>query len=481
MNTILLLSPATPGFDHGLFAPLSLPTLAGAIPDNWQVRIIDENNGQVDFDADIVAISAHTYAIRRAYELAREFRRRSIPVVLGGNHPTILTAEASCEADAVVAGEGETVWPGLLRDFLRKQLKPIYSPSRYSFDRDILPRRDLLSSRYRFASIETVRGCPFQCDFCSVARFHGARYRYKPLSLVDRELRMIRGKTLFLVDDNVIGVGREAQSRAAELFALLKDHGMRWMGQASVNIADNERLLRLAGESGCLFLFIGFESLDPEVLKDLNKGANLRRNASDYATAVRRMHDNGISVMGSFIVGTDRDTVSGLGELKRFIAQSQIDIPILHHLTPYPGTRLYERMVRDNRLIDERFWLQDPLPVFTFQPERISIDDLRRSTLDMIEGFTGVRQASWRFVQSLKNTRSLRIASFSTAATLISSRILQQRLLRSGEGIARSTYPGDAIGEKTGCPTGSQVTPDPATEVTSGDPVRGDRLINPEM
>lgn len=150
------------------------------------------------------------------------FREKGIPVLLGGNHPSILPAEASIHADAVVIGDGEEVWAELLKDLERNQLKPFYNPARYHFQQQMLPRRDLLSSKYRFESLETSRGCPFNCYFCSVTSFHGATWRLKPPELIEKELKLIKGKNIFLVDDNIIGLGKGLNDHTKSLPGLLK-------------------------------------------------------------------------------------------------------------------------------------------------------------------------------------------------------------------------------------------------------------------
>ena len=428
MKRILLINPATPTFPMRLFPPLPLAVLAGAIPETYDVKIIDENIEGLNFEGDLVAITANTYSIRRAYELSRIFRQKGIPVILGGNHPSILPEEASFHADSVAIGDGETAWQEILNDFEQNKLKQYYKPDRYNFDLPLLPRRDLLSQKYRFDSLETVRGCPFDCDFCSVTRFHGAASRHKPLELIEQELRQLRGKTLFLVDDNFIGGEKGPNDRTEALFALFKKYGKRWMGQASINVADSPTILQDARESGCIFLFIGFESLNPAVLESLSKKLNKHRGVASYNEVIRRIHAQGISIMGSFIIGSDHDSRESIRELKEFIHSSEIDIPNITHLTPYPGTKVYEEMKKEKRLLDEQFWLQDPFPIFTFEPKQISIADLKEAALDLISGYTGIGGGARQFLTTLKHTRSIRTASYSLAESIITARTMQKQL-----------------------------------------------------
>lgn len=431
MKRILLITPSTGIFDHRLFPPLSLAAVASGIPDSYEVRILDENVAPVSFETDLAALSVNTYSARRAYEIAAEFRKRGVPVILGGNHPTIVPEEAARRADAVVIGDGETVWPEILRDFENRRLKATYGPNRYGFDRDLSPRRELLSGAYRFDSLETVRGCPFNCAFCSVTRFHGATFRLKPLRLIERELKELKTRTIFIVDDNLIGAGRRMEERTEELFALLRARGLRWMAQSSLHIAAGDRLLRAAKESGCLFLFLGFESLSPAVLRTLRKHHPAR--VSEYRDIVKKIHDHGIGVMGSFIIGMLGETADSLARLKEFILDSGIDIPNITHLTPYPGTAVYESLNAENRLFDKRFWMKDPFPLFNFQPERMTVSALRRCTLDLMDGILNPFRSAKRFFGTLKRTSSLRVASFCLAESLIAGRTLKKALLQDAK------------------------------------------------
>jgi len=428
VKRLLLINPGSPGFSMRLFPPLSLAVQAGAIGADYDVSIVDENMEALSFEADLVAITANTYSIRRAYEISAIFRERRIPVILGGNHPSILPNESSEHADSVVVGDGETVWPELLHDFENSKLKKLYSPGRYNFDQGLGPRRELLSDKYRFSSIETVRGCPYDCDFCSVTRFHGAVCRFKPLEMIDQELERLYEEVLFLVDDNFIGPGSPVRQRTEEVLELFRSHRIRWMGQASVNVADDSSLLEKARESGCILLFIGFESTNPEVLRALNKKLNYKKGIEFYKDVVRRIHDQGISVMGSFIIGTDYDTRESIKRLKDFIQESQIDIPNITHLTPYPGTRVYERLKAEKRLFNEQFWLQKTFPLFTFRPRQMNLLELEEATEDLISSFSGFRKNMKTFFSSLKHTRSVRSASYSSAISSLGAKTMRQQM-----------------------------------------------------
>jgi len=260
---------------HYPFPILGLTLIAALFPKHYEVKIVNEAIEEIDFDADVdlVGITGLTCVIKRAYAVADRFRERGVKVVLGGVHPSLLPEEAKEHADAVFIGEAEGLLDKLLDDFEAGKLKPFYENRDWSDLKGMpLPRRDLLGKRYRsfFKTIETTRGCPNRCEFCSVPIINGRRYRIRPLEEVDQELSAVikkKGEYLFLADDNVTA----KEDYALGLFEIFKRHGVKWMAFTTIQIAKNEALLRKAQESGCVSLFIGFESLLQENLDGVSK------------------------------------------------------------------------------------------------------------------------------------------------------------------------------------------------------------------
>jgi radical SAM superfamily enzyme YgiQ (UPF0313 family) len=408
---MLLISPKNPFGGGSVVPPLGLATNASYIPDRYDVMIVDENVKQAKYNgADLVAVTTNTITARRAYRLCEEFREKGVPIVLGGIHPSVMPEEASRYADAVVVGNGENVWEELLEDFERDRLKKVYRPETFDLTQSAVPRRDLLKGRYFFDSLQTSRGCPFDCEFCSVTRLYGGEYKYKPLDRIRKELESLRTRNVLLVDDNILGVGKKAERRALKLFALLGEYGLHWIGQASINIADNSEALRLAQESGAKAFYIGFESLNEDFLRSSSKRQNLKKGVRSYKEVINRIHDHGIAVLASFIYGTDFDTRDSLRRLVDFISESKIDAASVKPLTPFPGTRLYERLKQEGRLFNDHYWLEDPYPLFTFQPKRLSIQELAEATLDFLDMYNSINSTGY-FVRSYRLTSSLR-ASF---------------------------------------------------------------------
>jgi radical SAM superfamily enzyme YgiQ (UPF0313 family) len=340
---------------YRVWKPLGLLVLARLTPPEWEITVIDENLCTPDYSTmpwpDLVGITAFTSQASRAYELASEFRSRGVSVVMGGIHATMCSQEALRYVDSVVTGEAESVWPDVLDDARQGQLKRTYSGRHVDLAEVPPARHDLLAEGYAFGSIQTTRGCPLSCSFCSVSAFNGTRYRHRPIASVVEELQSIREKWVLVVDDNLIGTNASHIARAKELFrAMIRaDLGKNWLGQVTINLADDEELLELAVRAGCRGVFIGFESPDAAGLAEIGKKFNMRKGR-DFRAAVRRIQHHNILVVGSFIMGLDADE-PGIG--RRIAgAASKYGVDSLNalFLTPLPGTRLWEQMKSQDRV-----------------------------------------------------------------------------------------------------------------------------------
>jgi radical SAM superfamily enzyme YgiQ (UPF0313 family) len=338
-----------------LWEPLGLLVLAGLTPPDWEIAVLDENVGPVDYDAlprpDLVGITAFTSQAPRAYQIATRLRARGIPVVMGGIHATMRVDEASEHVDSVVTGEAEPVWAEVLDDVRTGGLKARYDGGFADMARMVPARHDLLPNSYAFGSIQTTRGCSLNCSFCSVTEFNGARYRQRPIADVVEEFKTVRESHVLIVDDNLIGRKPEHVERAKELFRGLAEArtGKAWIGQTTVNFADDEELLDLAKKAGCMGVFIGFESATPEGLPELGKKAAML-SGRDIAASVERIHRHGMMVVGSFIMGLDSDR-PGVGRVIADAATSYgIDNMNVLFLTPLPGTRLWKDLEAQGRI-----------------------------------------------------------------------------------------------------------------------------------
>jgi radical SAM superfamily enzyme YgiQ (UPF0313 family) len=340
---------------YRIWKPLSLLVLARLTPPEWQVTILDENLRRPDYDAlptpDLVGITSFTSQAPRAYQIAAHFRRLGVPVVMGGIHATMCMDEALTWVDSVVSREAETIWPRVLEDVQAGTLRRHYDGGHVPVE-DLVPaRQDLLPEGYAFGTIQTTRGCPLNCSFCSVTAFNGAHYRQRPIEDVVREFATIPDKRILVVDDNLVGTSRDHIIRAKRLFRALAEAKLRkqWIAQATINFSDDDELMTLAWRAGCRGVFIGFESPTAEGLHELGKKFNLRADRN-FPASVRRIQNHRILVMGSFIMGLDIDQ-AGIGQRIADAAKRYgVDSLNALFLTPLPGTRLWDQMRSEDRI-----------------------------------------------------------------------------------------------------------------------------------
>ena len=345
---------------YRVWKPLSLMVLAGLTPPEWEISIVDENLGVPDYTSmprpDLVGITAFTSQANRAYEVAAHFRRLGVPVVMGGIHATMCLDEVIEHVDSVVTGEAEGIWPHVLEDIQDGSLKRRYDGGLAEI-RDVpLARHDLLPTGYACGAVQTTRGCPLNCSFCSVTAFNGARYRQRPIPDVVREFQSVCEKRVLVVDDNLIGTRRDHIARAKNLFQAMAQANLRkeWIAQTTINFADDEELLTLAARAGCRGVFIGFESPTPEGLRELGKKFNLPKGR-DFRDSVRRIQRHHIMVAGSFIIGLDIDE-PGIGRrIAEAASQYGVDYLNALFLTPFPGTRLWDQMKSQDRIALDAF------------------------------------------------------------------------------------------------------------------------------
>ncbi len=345
---------------YRVWKPLSLLVLAGLTPPEWDTTIVDENLCAPNYPAmpqpDLVGITAFTSQANRAYEVAAYFRRLGVPVVMGGIHATMCLDEVLEHVDSVVTGEAEGVWSQLVEDARQGRLKRRYDGGLVEISDVPFARHDLLATGYAFGSIQTTRGCPLNCSFCSVTAFNGARYRQRPIADVVREFQLIREKYVLVVDDNLIGTRPEHIARAKDLFRAMAKARLRkkWIAQTTINFADDEELLALAAKTGCRGVFIGFETPTPEGLRELGKKFNLLKGR-DFRASVRRIQRHGILVAGSFMIGLDIDK-SGIGKrIAEAASQYGIDTLSVGFMTPFPGTHLWNQMKSEDRIALDAF------------------------------------------------------------------------------------------------------------------------------
>ncbi len=378
---ILFLSPGWPkgrlwGELAFKFPTLSLAALAAVTPDSWEVAFHDDaiRATAFDTDADLIALTAMTAQAERAYQLADGFRSRGKTVVMGGFHASNLPDEALQHVDSVVVGEGELAWPQLLQDFEQGRLQRLYRADGL-IDTGLIPmaRRQLFKgSGHLFTNtIQTTRGCPFDCEFCSVTAFYGRKYRKRPVEQVLAELQELRkvNSFVFFVDDNIVADRRYS----LELFAGMRGMGLKWLSHAPIDTAEDQELLQAAGQSGCVGMFIGFESLNQESLVAMGKVTNKSAQYLEYANLFR---EHGIGILGSFVMGCDGDTPAVFEQTLRFCEDARLEAAIFPILTPYPGTKVRRRLEEEGRIFNNN-WRDYDMEHVTFQPRGMSVQELQ--------------------------------------------------------------------------------------------------------
>ncbi len=364
--------------------PLNMAMLAALTPPEIEISVVDEAVEQTNFDeqVDLVGISCTTTVVLRAYEIAAEYRKRGVKVVLGGTHPTLVPHEAIKHADSVCIGEAEGAWEEILADFKSGKLKKFYRNDDLCDLKGLpTPRRDLFEAKHYMPidGIQVSRGCPLACDFCAVTTIFGHKYRVRPIKDVLAEIDTLKHRYLFFYDDNIAGNPRYSK----ELFRALIPYGKRWIGQATTTVTKDPELLKLMARSGCKGLLLGFESLSDENLRRLHKRHN---NPGQYKEVVRKLHDQGIAVDGAFVFGLDDDDSSVFEKTLEFAMDVELDIGQFNWLTPYPGTPVYNRLKEEDRLVHNQWWLTGSRlnteigGEVVYRPNMMSTDELKEGS-----------------------------------------------------------------------------------------------------
>jgi radical SAM superfamily enzyme YgiQ (UPF0313 family) len=375
---LALIAPATPGGPKrkkALIPPLGLAMVAAVTPPDVEISLTDENITAIDFEKqiDLVGITALTVTAQRAYEIADTFRAKGVKVVLGGIHPSVLPEEAGQHADAIVIGEAEGVWPKVIEDFRANKLQRVYQQrERPSLVGLPIPRRDLFAKKayYLRNTLSTTRGCPYSCAFCTVTSFFGHTYRCRPVEEVLREIETLSKKNLIVfLDDNIVGNLKFAR----ELFRALIPYKIKWVAQASVTIARDDELLKLAADSGCISLFIGFESISPASLAAMGKKINV---VDEYERVIKRIHSYGIAIHGFFIFGFDEEDEGVFRRTVHFAQKMRLETAQFDYLTPYPGTAFGESLDKAGRIVTKD-WARYGFEL-VFEPRPMTRETLQR-------------------------------------------------------------------------------------------------------
>ncbi len=396
--------------DEGRMEPLNLGVLAALTPPDVDVVMYDDRCEPIPYGeaTDLVAITVETYTARRSYEIAAEYRRRGVPVIMGGFQPTFVPDECAPHADSLFIGDAETVWATVIDDARRGELKAMYRGPPGRPQSGVLTRRDIYEGKgYLPVSLmQFTRGCRFVCEFCAVTRYFDRKHFIRRIDETLEEIESQDRKLLFFVDDNI------ASNRQAlkELCHALIPMRVNWVSQASLDVTGDADLMDVMARSGCLGHIMGFESITRASIKEARKAPNIGK-FDQYETQIRILREHGFQTWAAFTLGYDHDTLDSVKETLDFALRNRFTFAAFNILMPYPNTPLYERLTKEGRhLYDGQWWLH---PKYRFNdaafvPQQMTPDELTEACYEARCEFNRIPSMLWRFSDLKTNMRTLR-------------------------------------------------------------------------
>jgi radical SAM superfamily enzyme YgiQ (UPF0313 family) len=395
--------------DEGRMEPLQLGLLAGLTPGDVECVLYDDRIEAIPYDepTDLVAITVEIYTARRAYEIAEQYRRRGVPVILGGFHPTLVPDECRRHADAILIGDADGVWHEVVEDARQKRLGPVYrSPPGYPQPHGVVPRRDLYRGKgyLPVTLMQFGRGCRYRCEFCAISVYFGQRHFARRTRDVIAEIERQERKFIFFVDDNFLA----DHAAAKHLLKALIPLRIRWVSQGSLDMTNDLELMQLMADSGCLGNVIGFESLDARNLRQMKKGPNLSRTDGGkpfahgwdrYERPIQILRDHHLQTWAAFTLGHDHDTLESIRETSDFAIHHKFCFAAYNILMPYPATPLYRRLQAENRLLYGGRWWLHPEYRFNhaaFVPRNMSAEELTEACWECRRVWNSPASIFWR-------------------------------------------------------------------------------------
>ncbi len=396
--------------DEARMEPLQLGILAALTPQDVEVVLYDDRMEEIPYDepTDLVAITVETFTARRAYEISAEFRRRGVKTVMGGMHAMLIPEEVAQHCDCVIVGDAEPVWEQMIEDHRRGQLLPRYDAVQPPYpQKNVITRRDLFEGKgyLPITLLQFSRGCSHKCSFCASSVYFRAHHYCRPVEDVVKEIKAQKRKLLFFVDDNIVC----CREKAKELFRALIPLKIRWVSQGSMDMLNDPELMELMVKSGCLGLVIGFESISPDCISEMNKGTNKKGAGDMYASEIAQLRKWGLQTWAAFTVGHDGDTVESIRATCDFAIRNKFTFAAYNILMPYPNTPLYEKMKREGRLLyDGKWWLHEDyrFNYCSIVPKNMTPDELTEVSFECRRRFNSPMSIFKRALEPHTNLRT---------------------------------------------------------------------------
>jgi radical SAM superfamily enzyme YgiQ (UPF0313 family) len=422
--------------DEGRMEPLQLGILAALTPDDIDIAMYDDRMENIPFDepTDLAAITVETFTARRAYEISREYRKRGVPVILGGMHPTLIPYEATTHADSIVTGDVETVWNVIMEDAKNGCLKKFYHGENGRPQPGRMTHRDIFSNKgyLPISLIQFSRGCRFSCEYCATSTYFSGQHYHRNIDEVIYEIQNQDLKLLFFVDDNIVS----DRDRAKELFRRLIPLKIKWVGQASLDMVEDLELMELMTASGCLGNVIGFESINEENLHAMNKSHNARK-FDGFSSQIGILKRFGLQTWAAFTIGHEYDTVASIRETLEFALRNRFTFAAFNILMPYPGTPLYDRLKNENRLLYNGKWWLHPEYRFNhaaFIPRNMTPDELTEAAFQARRKFNSPVSILKRSLDLKTNLRTAyRLLTFMRYAPLFRKEVHKKQGMYLGK------------------------------------------------
>lgn len=422
--------------DEGRMEPLMLGVLAGLTPEEHEVVLHDDRMETIPYDepTNLVAITVETYTARRAYEIAAEYRKRGVQVIMGGMHVMLMPDEVKQYSDSILIGDAETVWEQILLDTEQNRLQKVYNaPAGIAQMNGVKPRRDIYKGKdyLPISLMQFSRGCRFDCNFCAVSKYFDKKHYIRRIDEVLEEIESQERKFIFFVDDNIVSHRRAFKELCQELTPMK----INWVSQASLDVTHDKEAMDLMAKSGCIGNVMGFESISPESLKDAKKVSNLA-SFSNYTYEIEVLRDYAMQTWAAFTLGYDYDTYDSIMATMEFARKNRFTFAAFNILTPYPNTSFYENLKQENRLLYDGQWWLHPEYRFNhaaFLPKKMTPDELTAVCHEARTQFNSIPSLLYRFSDVKTNLKSLwRATAFLRYATLFRKEVHKKHSMQFG-------------------------------------------------